>query len=250
LIEKWGTILPQDGKYTISVFPAETGARPKTGSANAKTFFKSTRWKKMREELSTEAMVCAQLRDENACDENGLPVHRGNGFCFGRSIVRPTSADCADDELPTLALWQNVEEISESDLEASKKLLTGILDEFTIHAQGVQALMGRWEWQPYTLDSTPYEIACGVHGQCTLMRSWLTKYLRGVTDDWLWIGRSVLDHLDQAAIGKMAVTVSVADGIRLKPRTGISLNELEQVLAAVLPSGADWMAGLNRFYGR
>ena len=250
LIEEWGNSLSESGKYSITVFRAESGARPKTGSANAKAFFRSARWRKLKEELANEAVVTATRKDGETFDREAFRVRRWDGFAFGRSIIPPSSRVPDDDALPTLALWRNVDGQSDASIEAARDLLVKLLDEFVNRARGVQALVGRWGWQPVTLDTTPYESACGVHGQCTLLRSWLTRYLRGVTDDWIWLGPSLREQLGPAAIEEVATSVPVADGIRSRLRAGASLDDLEVVLAPVLPASSDWKAAVDRYYGR
>jgi hypothetical protein len=110
-------------------------------------------------------------------------------------------------------------------------------------------LIGYWGRLPRP-ESTLYETMCNVHGQCTLQHSWLTRFLRGVTRDSTWLGPELVSRIDRAALASVATLEDSKDGVRFQLRPEATLDELEQVLADVLPHEADWHAGTDRFYGR
>jgi hypothetical protein len=92
---------------------------------------------------------------------------------------------------------------------------------------------------------------CNVHGQCTLQHRWLTRFLRGVTSDSTWLGPELVSRIDRAALARVAMLEEDSKhGVRFQLRPEASLDELEQVLADLLPHEADWHAGTDRFYGR
>ncbi len=254
-IVRWGAVLPERGRYTLAVFRAESSLRPKTGQVAARGFFRGARWKKLERDLAVEAVVTAERADPVGDDaSDGMPLRRTDGFAFGRSIIRLASADASDREVTTLALWLDVHGRTDGELEAARELLGTLVGEIMASAAGVQGLIGRWAWVPSSFESTPYERACGVHGTCTLTRSWQTRYLRGVTDDWIWLGAALAGHIrDRASLERVAVVEPLpGDGgaIRVRLRSGATLGDLERALADVLPGAADWLAGVDRFYGR
>src|SRR5262249_5102548 len=139
----------------------------------------------------------------------GFPFRQGDGFAFGRSIL--PKDDAADPELATLALWIDVGSRDDSVGREARALALALIDEFMVRADGVQAAVGRADWAPgMTLDMTAYETACGVRGQCTLARSWGTRFLRYVTDDALWLGPDLVARIgDVEALRALAEIVPV-----------------------------------------
>lgn len=267
LIEKWGDCSPRDGKYWISVISFDPEAKSKESNVKTKGFFQSARWKELKVELASAFAVKADCRDPNAAYNFMLrnpplgtkPVgpkqlFRGDGgFTFGRSLHALYSqlsvgASQEDPECLTLALWLNVQRRPQENVRAARELLIEIVDEWMTRSQGLQGLIGEWQSSP-SIESTAYERVCGIHGKVTSRRSWLTRFLRGVTDDWIWLGEDLLCHLDQNGLAAVAEVVKVGTGIRVRLRSGSSLHDLESALANVLPSESDWQSTVYRLYG-
>ncbi|HEY3357475.1 MAG TPA: hypothetical protein VGQ83_29765 [Polyangia bacterium] len=108
---------------------------------------------------------------------------------------------------------------------------------------GVQALVTRWDWAPgASLDGTPYEWACGVHGQCTLRRDWLTRYVRGVGVGTLWLGPALVARLAGLEPLRAAAPVMPhAGGVRVEV-TRATIDAVEAALEPLLPDSAAWEA--------
>lgn len=49
---------------------------------------------------------------------------------------------------------------------------------------------------------------------------------------------------------RVAALEEMGGGVRFQLRPDATLDELEEVVAELLPSEADWRAGIDRFYGR
>ncbi len=245
IIERWVKALPGRGSYSITVFPSDERARPKTDTFKAEKLLQGARFERLREELASERLVSVDRRD--AASPESFSV-KSDGFAFGSSLIASTAE--GEIQRPALALWMNVAKASPDAVAAARALLTELIDELVLDAKGMQGLVGCWDWQPSTLDSTPYEIASGVHGQCTLLRSWLTRFLRGVTRDSIWLGPDLLGRVERHALEKVAHVTPHGAGIRLRLREGSSLDELEAALAPLLPGDDEWKAGLDRYYGR
>ena len=128
---------------------------------------------------------------------------------------------------------------------AAKPLVSAVF----ARGQGIQGLTGQWGTQPRP-DSTLYETMCNVHGRCTLQHSWLTRFLRGVTSSSTWLGPELVARVDRAALGRVATLDDTSYGVRFQLRPDATLDELELVLAELLPSEADYRAGIDRFHGR
>lgn len=216
LIPKWGAVLGGSGSYQLGIFRSEPGKRPGTGEAKAKGFFESARWKKLQAELSAESMVTAEKE--------------GGGFSFGDSVL-PTGKDLC----PTLGLW------TASGGPGARERLVELLAEFVRRARGMQAFIAPWSGWP-TLDSTPYETACGVHGQCTMMRTWQGRWLRAATDE-LWLGPELLARVDRNALETVAALSPCGTAVHVKAKG--SLDALETALAPILPSSDDWVKAVR-----
>ena len=71
---------------------------------------------------------------------------------------------------PQIAFWLTTEGLDAEAFSAARAELAAMVDELAPHLR--QAVIGRWNWTSSHLDSTPYELACGVHGQCTTAAFW------------------------------------------------------------------------------
>ena len=84
-----------------------------------------------------------------------------------------------------------------------------------------------------------------------LNASWLNRWLRAVTNDWIWLGPSLRAHLgDPSPLADIADLVAIGDAARIRLRPGHHLDQLEVALAPILPSAADWRRACDCYYGR
>lgn len=149
---------------------------------------------------------------------------------------------------PHLGFWADQRASSALGFES---ILQGILDEVMSRAAGYQAFMASWAWTPYRgVDSTPYEICCGVHGQCTTLREWCAKFLRGVSGE-MWLGPSLRERLSKSEELEAVATLRPVGGcLHLSKKPDATLDALELALEPLLPSAEDWKNGMNLLYGR
>jgi hypothetical protein len=230
--EAWG-----EGELTGAIFFDSTGAqtrKPKTARLPTKDFAASGAWRKLRAAMATERRVSARERG-----------HSGNGFEFGGSIGKMISL--ADPDLPTLQLIIDLR--SRANGEELCQMARTVIDDFVVRAQCAQAFVARWG-SAGSVESTPYEGVCGVSGQCTLQRSWQTRFLRAVSAEGIWLGPSLVARVDRAEIDRIAVTEPIGDALRIVLREGCSLDEMERLLAPILPTHQDWRDGIEWKYGR
>jgi len=153
---------------------------------------------------------------------------------------------------PQLVLWLDSWAMAGGALQEAESVLRAIFDQLMVNADGLQALLARWNWSSYYshgAQSTPYELACGAHGQCTTGQSWCGRYLRGVTDT-LWLGPALCRRLDVGALDAVATLTTIGDGWRLDRRPEASIDDLERALASLIPGQDDWIAGTGRLYRR
>ena len=235
-VEKWSALLARPlGKWSIAVFRRDAG-RVGSGSSKAAGFFTSPRWAKLRKEFASEQRVsCSLPVGGSLFGPDGDPDPHVHGFTFGTGMI-PAQLDAGDRELPTLALSLDLT----GAVPDAAAALHAIVDDLMARAQGVQALVARWDGVAGSIDRTPYERATGIYGDL-LLTSWQKRYLRGVGDGPLWLGPALLERLgDRGPLERAAASVvPVGAGVRVTPAAGAAgLDALERALAPLLPRDA------------
>jgi len=235
-VEKWSALLARPlGKWSIAIFRAD-GGRVGSGSSKAAGFFTSPRWAKLRKEFASEQRVsCSLPVGDSLFGPDGDPDPHVHGFTFGTGMI-PAQLDAGDRELPTLALSLDLT----GAVPDAAAALHAIVDDLMARAQGVQALVARWDGVAGSIDRTPYERATGIYGDL-LLTSWQKRYLRGVGDGPLWLGPALLERLgDRGPLERAAASVvPVGAGVRVTPAAGAAgLDALERALAPLLPRDA------------
>jgi hypothetical protein len=242
-IERWG-LAWSDAELTSAIFFGREGGaprKPKTSTLAVQNFPASAAWRNLR-----EAMVYGRAVRAHSSGRRGPErLFHGDGFDFGRGLT--TEGPPGDVDLPTLRLAVDIR--GRPDAEALLQMARSVVEDFVVRARCAQAFVARWG-AGGSLDTTPYEQVCRVSGQCTLRLSWQTRFLRAVSMDGMWLGETLLDRLDRAEVERVALTEGVGQTLRLVPREGISIDEVERVLAPILPSARDHHEGVNWIHGR
>jgi hypothetical protein len=219
---------PQTGRVSTVAFPASSGGllgglvgmmkAPKSASAKASGYLGSASFRKLI------GSVGAQVDAEWVEDVDGPvpPVHDAR-ISFGRGILPSPNAVWA------LSLGLRV-----GDLDQAEAQVRSAIDAAFASGGVIQALLVRWG-QHVGLESTPYELACGVHGQCTLERAWVERFVRGVGPGTVWLGPA------------LGARVGSPEGLRIEV-TDVAAAEAR--LQELLPSAEDWQRGVARRYGR
>lgn len=181
--------------------------------------------------------------------EYEIPIDNGHGFTYD-PVSLYIRLMGKDNDSPHLALWADLH-APQADPDALTDALKAIIDQAMIKGQGHQAFLARWDWAPatnHTTDSTPYELVCGIHGQCTATHDWCRRFLRGVSEH-IWLGRSLLDHLpDRAALEQVADIRVVGEALAVSLKPESTLDDLEKILAPLLPSQQDWLESHRELY--
>ena len=251
IVERWSGSWPADAALSSAMFGAveDRPTRPRTAKLKIAGLAKSAAWNKLRAAFLTDSRVSAMQVPDPSAMMRGEPVMRGDGFEFGGALAGPQRP--ADPELPVLQL--SVDLRGRDDVADILERSRALVDEFVLRGRCVQAVMARWKGDGTghcSVDSTPYERACGSPGMCALQRSWATRFLRAVSGDAVWLGPGLLARVDRAALDGVATCTSVGDALRIVLREGATLDALEAVLAPVLASEADYRAGVDWLYGR
>jgi hypothetical protein len=245
-IEAWSEVWPRDGKLACAISESPDLARPaKPRMANvplAAGLTSGRGWKKVRAALATARHVSGQRW------AGGPEAFVVDGFELGGTLFVPRAED--DPELPVLRL--SVDLRGRSDADALLARARATIDDFVTKTRGAQAFVARWKWNAgFGVDTTAYERACGVHGTCTVRRSWSETFLRAVSADGVWLGPALLGRVpDRRALEAVATTERVGDALRVVLREGASMDALEAAFAPLLPSAEDHRRGVDRVFGR
>lgn len=79
-------------------------------------------------------------------------------------------------------------------------------------------------------------------------RSWCERWLRGVSEQ-LWLGSQLCAHLsDISSLRQIVDCAPLGSAVHLTLTPTATLDQLEEMLAPVLPGAADWHAGVSRLY--
>ena len=244
-IEKWGESWSDGGLTSATFFRFDGPPRrkPKELHLQAKGFATGRAWRDLRAAMATEREVTVRGGPRQSSLRPGDLIQDGFRFGVGLQLAARTE----DSDLPTLQLTIDLRD--RRDAEALLQMARSVMNEFVVRAKCAQAFVARWG-SAGSLDTTPYERVCGVSGQCTLRRTWQTRFLRAVSAEGLWLGSKLLQRIDRTALDVVALTDRVGDTLRILLREGSTIDELERVLAPVLPSPEDWRNGVAWAYGR
>lgn len=249
LAEHWLRALPnyaESAKCRFHLSLADSEAGVVSGSSQAPGLFRAKRLRGWLDEPSLVDGVTIELESPRPA---GRSFHRSNdGFEFSSEHGRFRSADPGDKKCPTFCFWMYTHGHCDETVSVAELTLTKLVSAVFARGQGIQGLTGQWGTRPRA-ESTLYETLCNVHGQCTLQHSWLTRFLRGATSSSTWLGPELVSRVDRAALARVATVDDTSYGVRFQLRPDRTLDELELVLAELLPSELDYRAGIDRFYG-
>jgi hypothetical protein len=235
-IETWAAKTAQlDTDRLITDLRTQLDLMPKKDHLLAGDIPASCRWKELRKALRN--CVSFSIRHGGAC------------VMFD---VNPLFFQASDEEpVAHLKFCYSATALGEVELETTNEWLVGMTSSLMTSAAGLQAVVGRWEWQEsMDLSMTPYELACGIAGQCTTARSWCERFLRGVTGQ-LWLGPDLLARLGEAdRLTSIATIGACGNGVRVVLNDDATLDELETALEPLLASQTDWREGMARLHAR
>jgi hypothetical protein len=229
ILQAIGNHLPTHGFVTTAVYPAPKGGLlgALKGGPKVKTGRKALQFTEKGKVLE---LVVALDRGAELAEatwvEGDPPEQPLARIEAGRGLLAPPSN-------------QAVVVVTLPATDRAERALTAAFDRECTEAGLYQGFVTRWETAG-SADSTPYELACGVHGQCTLSKAWLKRWLRGLGKGTLWLGPALLDHLE-------ALPAGTQQGPMLRV-TVHDVQSVERVLAPILPDGQAWRDGMQSRY--
>ncbi|MBN1120576.1 MAG: hypothetical protein JXJ17_05820 [Anaerolineae bacterium] len=202
------------------------------------------------EELAQLILNAASLSDRWKIDpdftdtdqEFGPPIGSDHaGYSFYR---RTFSAE--KKTAPHLILWVDTRTIDDKLLERLRELIIVWMDDFARKGWLLQAYCTAWRDAPWMIESTPYELACDIHGQVTTTIDWCSRFLR-IVSERIWLGADLLERIpDRDLLKNIASVTELGDAARTELNLGSTLNQLEEALENILPTGEDWAEVKNQ----
>jgi hypothetical protein len=246
MIERFCGLLTPSSELAVTVVPRER-ARVKTSKASVSHLLRGARWQKLKGELERAACVGGERKVKVDDFHARRP---SDGFSFGGALIRRELT--GDRELPTLALWFDLENVPSERAVAAETLLEALMTEAMVSHSGMQAVLGRTTAMHVVgLDSTEYERACGIHGQCTVLRSWLTRFVRIVPVGTLWLGEPLATAIpDMKTLEASARVESLGRVLKITIENEAALERVERAVAPLLASEDDYVHARNRLCGR
>jgi hypothetical protein len=222
--------LPTRGKAALVRFPQPTGplaaGRPRQSRPKAQGVLDGKPWAKALDELGA---AWSQV----GLEWPGGLFRRGpsTGISVGQGIL-PSPGSVSAVAVGLVG--------GEGADEAVARAIDGLAAGGGLH----QALLTRWG-APASLEATPYELAVGVHGQCTLERSWVGRWLRAVGAGRLWLGPALQQHVALDALRAVAEVEQQGEVLAVAVE---DVGAVERALEAVLPGPLDWQQGMLARY--
>ena len=233
---QWIHLLAGGKRASFSTTTYATG-RPQSGRFSTRDLPDGEPWKTVERAIRESGGVYAQTRmDLKAPDAAEAVMAPTHGFAFHVSHLPRDIAALS----PHLALWFDVRGRKSDEIERVKASLAALVDNLVRSGHVHQAFLARWNWRPsLTLHATPYELACGVHGQCTTRHDWVNRFLHAVSED-VWLGPSLISRIPGFQTPAGTTRQPLGDAVRIACRDAAAVSALEQALAHLLPTHDDW----------
>lgn len=246
-IEQWIAFLTPLRSERWLVLQAGSNAMvlPKEHRSVSSNLLMDKVWRKVREKFEQCAYCSGHLGDER---REGDAMFAGSaGWGFDPSAVPAAMLPVSFS--PQLGFWLDTRLFPPEEVLEAEARIAAIFDELLASGHVFQAFTARWNMGDLSsVPMTPYEMACGVQGQCTTTERWCRRFLRGV-GDCIWIGPDLVAHLDPAALAALGAMASEA-GVRITRPAEASLDQVERALEPILAGRAEWAEGMRAMYTR
>ena len=235
-VVQWMRLLAGGKRASFSTMTYTSG-RPARGRFSTKDLPDGEAWQNVERAIRESGGVYAQTRvDLKAPDATEVVLAPTHGFAFHVSHLPRDVAALS----PHLALWFDVRGSKDDEIERFRSGLEGLVDHLARGGHIHQAFLARWNWRPsLTLHATPYELACGVNGQCTTRHDWVNRFLHAVAEE-VWLGPALIGRIRGIQPAEGTTQQSLGDSARITCRDATAVSALEQALAHLLPAHEDW----------
>lgn len=181
--------------------------------------------------------------------EGDLSMHgcAGFGFHSGESHTVMSMLTAA----PQLTLWADSAVFTDEETEEAERLMAGWADEGARAGLLLQASVSRnLTGGGGSAETTPYEFASGVQGQCTMTAWWCERFVR-VVGGQLWLGPQLVARIpSRAALGAEVAVEEIGNCLRVRIAEAEQTEGVERALEPVLAGSAEWQQGMRVRYSR
>lgn len=152
---------------------------------------------------------------------------------------------------PHLTMWADSSIFTDDEMEEVDRLFTAWADEAAQAGLLLQASVSRnLTGGGGSAETTPYEFASGVQGQCTMTAWWCERFVRAIGSR-LWIGPQLLARIpSREALQATAEVTEAGNCLRVTPHDSAQTETLEKALEPVLAGSAQWQQGMRVRYNR
>lgn len=167
-----------------------------------------------------------------------LGTNLGDGFAWETESILGSEGEGTF--MPHVVLWLSLDGLEPAAVSRAEKLAAEILDALIDGAKGLQAFVARWAWAPslHRVIANPYEAVCGIPSEYVTDRAWNGRFLRAVGEQ-IWLGHDLMKRLASVDLDSVAEVETLGAATRLRLREGRTLDDLESLLAPILPDSTD-----------
>ena len=218
------------GSWFITSSKGGLMAMPKMATVKGSEIGTSKKWKDRLAELAELHTLDAGLNDTTR-DAGANWQCNSPFYMVGQA-----------EHLPHVYLFADTRAIN-----CGEDLLVALIESMFVEGKAVQAYVAKWG--PSAPEMTTYDMASGVHGQCTTSRHWAENYVRGAAPR-LWLGDALWAKIDAEALGGVGAITPLAHGRRFELADGKTRSDLDRALVTVIGGAEEWREAAGKLYGR
>ncbi|MFN7933282.1 MAG: hypothetical protein U0R19_08145 [Bryobacteraceae bacterium] len=208
---------------------------------------KQKKWTKWHKEMGQHESLTAHIGTDRM--EGDVAFHGCAGLGFHRGQAHTVMSMLTAS--PHLSLWLDTGIFTDEETEEAERMLAGFAQEAATAGLLIQASLSRnLTGSGGSAESTAYEFASGVQGQCTMTVWWCERYLRAVGTQ-MWLGPQLTARIaSREALSHGAEVASAGNCLHLIPRDPAQTETLEKALAEILAGSVEWQTGMRVRYNQ
>jgi len=205
------------------------------------------KWTKWWAELGECESLTGHIGVERQEGEVSLHGCAGFGFHSGESHTVMSMLAAS----PQLTLWADSAVFTDEEVEEAERLMAGWADDAARAGVLLQASVSRnLTGGGGSAETTPYEFASGVQGQCTMTAWWCERFVRAIGRP-MWLGPQLVARIaSREALGVEAEVEELGDCWKVLPHESENAEGVEKALEEVLAGSLEWQRGMRVRYNR
>jgi hypothetical protein len=245
-IEQWASFLAPLRPDHWNVMTASNAlSAPKEHASKTSNLLLDKIWTQLKRQFESCAYCSGHMGEDRLEGNQSYAGCAGFGFDPSSVVAGMLRATFS----PHLGFWLDTKAFPEEEVDGAEERLGEIFDRLMRDGHVLQAFVARWNCGDLSMvQSTAYEFACGVAGQCTTTEAWCNKYLRGVGDR-IWLGQELVARLDNPErLRAAAEAVPLGQGLKIGRLPAATLDDLEAALDPLLAGVQEWQQGMRDLY--